>query len=817
MIGAMLFVTTACSNGSGNTDGMGNVSENTDESGAEVAMGRYLQTELKLPSESMTYLVATAQKPDGTIVIAAYSESTFATELYQSGQDREWHKIDTPWLKEDSGREIVDIKYDESGQLYVLYFMYPQSGYVPISHLARETEDGTLEEIDIDWHAIDDNGQGVRYTYESTDAGAAPESEPDGAAAELPTVSATPEDEAQEGSDSGQTQANEESTEAGDDEMIAVLNDDSAWPYPQGFIIGKDGDVIVYEAYRGFVRYGSDGSMKTVYGLDEAYYFNLLLSQDGTILVLEPSEKELIRLDYETGNIIERTAIDWPLPTPVNLIEGAEGTLYTAGSDGVYALQAGGMVWERIVEGDLTTLGLPSLFVDALYCDGEGGFILLQSGAASEFSFSQLHYSATTPTRPTHELTVYSLYESATIRQAAVSYQRSHPEVRVSVQTVFDEDSSATVNDAVRALNTEILAGKGPDVLVLDGLPIDSYIEKGVLADISDVIQPKVDSGELLANIAQSYAKDGTVYAVPARAQLLTLWGSEENLKNASSLKSLANWAEANPNQRALYLMNGSELIYQFYLACAPAWLDENGQIDSAALSDFLTDIKRLADTKKSGEFSVAKYEEEFRNEYGEMYGQNYEAVKEMAEGLGMWTMMRGETAFYSKNIEGMYDLMIAGALVKSTGGGTYTVMPGQAGRVYRPSGIVGVNANSAQPDMARELVLEVLSEDVQKTDLQDGWPVNEAALQYYITNRQSTVMVMSMSDSDLMLTAEWPEREVIEKLADTVRSVDSPTIIDAVLLEIVVEETTGFFEGSMTAQEAADKVAARAQIMLSE
>ena len=54
------------------------------------------------------------------------------------------------------------------------------------------------------------------------------------------------------------------------------------------------------------------------------------------------------------------------------------------------------------------------------------------------------------------------------------------------------EDSlSGTIIKTViplKTLNADIMAGKGPDILVLDGLPIASYMEKGLLADLSDVL-----------------------------------------------------------------------------------------------------------------------------------------------------------------------------------------------------------------------------------------------------------------------------------------------------------------------------------------
>lgn len=40
---------------------------------------------------------------------------------------------------------------------------------------------------------------------------------------------------------------------------------------------------------------------------------------------------------------------------------------------------------------------------------------------------------------------------------------------------------STTVSDTIRALNTELLGGNGADLLVLDGLPAESYIKRGFL------------------------------------------------------------------------------------------------------------------------------------------------------------------------------------------------------------------------------------------------------------------------------------------------------------------------------------------------
>ena len=77
-----------------------------------------------------------------------------------------------------------------------------------------------------------------------------------------------------------------------------------------------------------------------------------------------------------------------------------------------------------------------------------------------------------------------------------------------------------TVSDALKTLTTEIMAGNGPDVLLLDGMPVETYIEKGVLKDLSALI--KESGGSYFENILNAYQDaQGQMCAVPARLQYL--------------------------------------------------------------------------------------------------------------------------------------------------------------------------------------------------------------------------------------------------------------------------------------------------------
>ncbi|MCQ4735736.1 hypothetical protein NE463_20055, partial [Anaerotruncus colihominis] len=96
-----------------------------------------------------------------------------------------------------------------------------------------------------------------------------------------------------------------------------------------------------------------------------------------------------------------------------------------------------------------------------IVCD-DGSLLAMRYGDAGEWPLFHYTYSADTPTVPSTELRVFSLYENATVRQAMGVYQRQNPDVRVSYEVALGDDSAVTESDALRTLSTELLAGEGP-------------------------------------------------------------------------------------------------------------------------------------------------------------------------------------------------------------------------------------------------------------------------------------------------------------------------------------------------------------------
>lgn len=166
------------------------------------------------------------------------------------------------------------------------------------------------------------------------------------------------------------------------------------------------------------------------------------------------------------------------------------------------------------MEGSMYTFGSPLAAVRGFTALPGNTFAL---AVQTEEGGRVLHYvfDETVSAVPDKEVRVYALNDSPTVRAAITNFQQENPDVRVNFEV--GTSGGASAEDALRTLNTELVAGKGPDVLILDGMPLQSFIDKGVLAELSQVIS----ADGLIPQVVDPMRTDGKLYAVPTRLPYL--------------------------------------------------------------------------------------------------------------------------------------------------------------------------------------------------------------------------------------------------------------------------------------------------------
>lgn len=218
-----------------------------------------------------------------------------------------------------------------------------------------------------------------------------------------------------------------------------------------------------------------------------------------------------------------------------------EGNYYYASASGIYRIAKGGDLAELVVESAGTALEDTTVTPMGLTVCNDGSFLLLtmETSSMEEESLSshlyRIYWDSNAQAEQTSlGLTVWSLENSDTVRYAISRYEDQYPDQKVEYQVALAEGTSR--EDAISALNAALLAGSGPDVLILDGMDWEVYRDQGLLEELSGVLP--LDSLEQA--ITAPFQKEGKVYVMPARFALPVLCGTAQDLEGVISLDTLA-------------------------------------------------------------------------------------------------------------------------------------------------------------------------------------------------------------------------------------------------------------------------------------
>ena len=200
-------------------------------------------------------------------------------------------------------------------------------------------------------------------------------------------------------------------------------------------------------------------------------------------------------------------------------------------------------------------------------------------------------------------VTLYSLYYAESYETLISWYEAYHSDMTVKYVWGVDDENGISESDAISALNTQLLAGEGPDVIIMDGLNVGSYEDTGVLMELSkvydDILQENPDC---LENVLNAYRNsDGSIYAIPAMETFTAIIGPENEVKNVTDARSLA--AYISSQDRPEY---GNDLSFYYwecyfdtlYPVYASEIVDSDGNYDAEMLRKFLEDLKLLYDTE---------------------------------------------------------------------------------------------------------------------------------------------------------------------------------------------------------------------------
>lgn len=475
----------------------------------------------------------------------------------------------------------------------------------------------------------------------------------------------------------------------------------------------------------------------------------------------------------------------------------SQGNYFYADSEGIYRVAAGGTLKEEItpssgfafsVQGKVITN--LAYFQDSFFC------VVKDTADDSARLYSYTFDPDATPSEQI-ELTVWSLSDSPTVRKVLSEYQQQHNDIAIQY-TVAGSDDLAT-EDVLKALNTELLAGSGPDLIVFDGIDVTPYIENGVLADLNESLQ----EFSILDSIKNAFSVDGKTYIAAARYAIPSIWGTAEDMDQITDLSSFIEFVKSCPprddynlsdndyytalpeeDKYAVSFMTPQEIL-EFLMSTSASELITDNTLNQEQLQQLFEAIESIGTY-----YNMASYRTEQEDDsivYSDggdsitISGASREVINNRARIGRNLIDSPAFLGWITKNWEGQAPEL------KSA--------PGLCERAYSPKVLLGINASSPNQEAAKELLKAFFSSDIQNTVVGDGLPVIESSLDARI---------------DAAVETYGTDREM---LADFL----TPVIVDEVIADKLLPYAEALAKGQQDAESAAQAAEKDLRLYLAE
>lgn len=501
-----------------------------------------------------------------------------------------------------------------------------------------------------------------------------------------------------------------------------------------------------------------------------------------------------------------------------------ENVVYIVNSKGVFRHVLYGSIMEQVVNGELNALSNPStLFVGAVCVKDENDneAFLMDFYPATLVSYT---YDPDVPTVPEKMLHVYSLEDSTDLRQIIALFQQTFPECYVKYEVGLSGAGAANTEDKIKNLNTAMLGGNGPDVLVTDGLAENNYSSKGLLMDLTPLAESMTGDDILMPNLVEALKQDGAIYSLPVTFSIPMLAGEKEFVESIHDVESLTTAVETfrEKNPEGMILTSSlPECILAVLAQNESANWVEDGVLKEQALKDFLSCAYRLYQAEKCG-VAEGKAEEE------------QAVLKEAASYISPRLLTRIQNLYYK------YDATLINLLMKEKqaaigyagnptelrwvdqlpDGYDFAPLKTERGIGFKPVLKLAINTMTIEQELAENFVKLALSFEAGKLNIGSGIPINIAAAEYAMKDREHMMWGFSGTNEfgeEVHITAVWPLQTTLAKYWEIIESCNYVIKEDTYLMEQVIEIGAKAIQEGKTVDEAVEEIKRKTALYLAE
>lgn len=400
------------------------------------------------------------------------------------------------------------------------------------------------------------------------------------------------------------------------------------------------------------------------------------------------------------------------------------------------------------------------------------------------------------------EINITTFFPDRYLEVAAKKFEDLNSNIKIVITTYYGdtemtrEEREESYEKYRYTINTELMSGKGPDILNVKGLRYQKYIDQDMFVNINKFMEAdeEFNKDEYYTNIFETVSSSDGLYTLPLNyilsllSDTKNLLAQENNQEGMSISKKriddhMWNWEDFfqtvqsiikdDPQKAKEHILDGNDV-------------DLFGVMFEDAYHDIVDHNNKTADFTGDQFISMLKCCKQLSDDH-----LIYKSDEQIGDGLFF-------TNYAAYSIESMANEIVGGYI------GEFYRMPSDAQRIsFKPGEMYAINNNSKNKDASWKFLKFLLSYEMQSTPELYTFPVNKKAFTEKV-QRESKQFMEKHKDIN-----EHDASNILQRCTHIIEEINKDVNyntfnIDYEIVKIVDEEVQMFFSGQKSAEQIA-------------
>lgn len=394
-------------------------------------------------------------------------------------------------------------------------------------------------------------------------------------------------------------------------------------------------------------------------------------------------------------------------------------------------------------------------------------------------------------------LVIYALednYQMWELNDLINKYQEQYDDAQVVLQ-IGMENSSDDRAAKIQRLNNSIISGKGPDILLLEGLPQEKYVEQGMLEDMEEFVHKQVVEQDLFPTIVETYKVDEAQYGIPYCFTMMNVSALEhyEGFESLDTLEGFRDYLKQLQEKDDIPVYGKwsydqiISIVYRLYVAEQEGFLEKISEENIEKFYQVIHEIYQMVDMKEVEEAGKTM-------DTVSLLPLGYETLDLVATGNIQFSLDYIETPDNLRNLIALQQNGYATSLLKN-----------ENNLLCVPAITFGVvKKDKEKQELIESFLSFALSENVQQEI--DTLPVNRNAMKKVLNNFNNEQITIETEEPVSVMTLDFTKlaEDEIEKWIDIFEKTTCVGMTDQKIFGIIMENARYVVAGKMSEADAA-------------